>query len=398
MARPANLRRRRLLTLVRGLRWLVVALLACAAPARARPGRVDQLPLGFVYSCAACHIFPGGPRTAFGLDAEDTLIDNGGAISTWRVDWPALHQLDSDGDGVTNGEELGDPEGTWVQGDPNPDFEASNPTDPESVPTVDDGEPCTSDLVCASGHCLPTSVGHICCDAACDGICERCDLDGAVGSCTPVPEGEDPVLDCPDTACDGAGACLEAEPTGDCTGDAECTSGHCVDGICCDTACEGPCVACDIAGSEGVCTPTAAGQDPGGECSPGTCDGAGACVFPDGVPCEGAADCTGGFCVDGVCCDSSCEGACESCDQPDLLGVCSPVGDETDDPTCEASPPVVVEDDGCALARVTPSSEPRFAGLWLVLVALLVARRRGQRDPLRAAAHRSPPGPRVDLR
>ena len=31
--------------------------------------------------------------------------------------------LDADGDGATNGEELGDPDGTWQQGDANPEGE-----------------------------------------------------------------------------------------------------------------------------------------------------------------------------------------------------------------------------------------------------------------------------------
>ena len=37
----------------------------------------------------------------------------------------------------------------------------------------------------------------------------------------------------------------------------ECTSGFCVDGVCCSSACSGPCLACNVAGSMGQCTPGA---------------------------------------------------------------------------------------------------------------------------------------------
>jgi hypothetical protein len=35
-------------------------------------------------------------------------------------DWAAVCSLDSDGDGLTNGQELGDPTCTWKVGDPSP--------------------------------------------------------------------------------------------------------------------------------------------------------------------------------------------------------------------------------------------------------------------------------------
>lgn len=55
----------------------------------------------------------------------------------------------------------------------------------------------------------------------------------------------------------------------------ECTSGFCVDGVCCAEACEGECAACDSAGS---CTPHSTGTDPDAECDGGVCDGAGLCA------------------------------------------------------------------------------------------------------------------------
>ncbi|HHQ45061.1 MAG TPA: hypothetical protein ENN13_02875 [Candidatus Altiarchaeales archaeon] len=71
----------------------------------------------------------------------------------------------------------------------------------------------------------------------------------------------------------------------------DCDSGNCVDGYCCDTACESPCTACNIEGSEGTCANLPIGYDPagacGGEC--GRCDGEGRC-FGDSSVCPGTHD------------------------------------------------------------------------------------------------------------
>jgi hypothetical protein len=57
-----------------------------------------------------------------------------------------------------------------------------------------------------------------------------------------------------------------------CTTAADCKSGYCVDGVCCDGGCTGLCEACDVAGSEGKCSPIT-GNPHGAR---GTCfDGAG---------------------------------------------------------------------------------------------------------------------------
>lgn len=102
----------------------------------ARGKRVSQIPNGAAFSCNACHTAGGGtPRNAFGLELETNFLTAAGAAGD--VIWgPELAALDSDGDGVSNGAELGDPDGTWVAGDANPSGEAFHPGDPESTPPL----------------------------------------------------------------------------------------------------------------------------------------------------------------------------------------------------------------------------------------------------------------------
>ena len=105
-----------------------------AEEATARGKRVSQIPNGAAFSCNACHMAGGGtPRNAFGLELETNFLTAAGAAGD--VIWgPELAALDSDGDGVSNGAELGDPDGTWVVGDANSEGEAFHPGDPESTP------------------------------------------------------------------------------------------------------------------------------------------------------------------------------------------------------------------------------------------------------------------------
>ncbi len=100
-------------------------LAAWSAEADAYSFRIAQYPNG---DCNFCHVFPGGPRTSFGLSVQATL--QGG-----NVNWPAIFAIDSDGDGYTNGEELGDPNGVWVRGNVNPRL-LSEPQDAFDVPAL----------------------------------------------------------------------------------------------------------------------------------------------------------------------------------------------------------------------------------------------------------------------
>jgi hypothetical protein len=94
----------------------------------------------------------------------------------------------------------------------------------------------------------------------------------------------------------GAGAMdagSDASPDGGngnpCSANSQCPSNFCVDGVCCESACNGACSACSNAKTgqaDGLCRPISAGTDPDDECPAsgastcgmdGVCDGAGAC-------------------------------------------------------------------------------------------------------------------------
>ena len=108
-----------------------VLTLAFATESAARAKRPAQIPNGDVHNCLNCHVaFGGDVRTAFGLDIEfDFLTQSGSAGDVlWNAD---LAELDSDGDGFTNGEELGDKDGDF---NPERDTDITNPGDPDDFP------------------------------------------------------------------------------------------------------------------------------------------------------------------------------------------------------------------------------------------------------------------------
>jgi len=97
----------------------------------ARSKRVNQIPHGTQFSCETCHTGQGGPRNAFGSQVSNNYLDTNGDV-TWGAE---LAGLEADGDGVTNGAELQDPNGEWQIGDPDPGdaTKVTNPGDPNSV-------------------------------------------------------------------------------------------------------------------------------------------------------------------------------------------------------------------------------------------------------------------------
>jgi hypothetical protein len=97
--------------------------------ASAFANRVDDVPNN-QWSCGLCHINASGagPRTNFG---EDVFMFARDGVD---VKWEEVCDKDSDGDGATNGAELGDPECAWRIGDADPDAMVTDPRDPESAP------------------------------------------------------------------------------------------------------------------------------------------------------------------------------------------------------------------------------------------------------------------------
>lgn len=87
------------------------------------------------------------------------------------------------------------------------------PPDPHAKPTVSGGATaCKSVADCGGKPC----VEGVCCDRACDGVCESCRVPSAPGVCTLIPFGSDSKGACTSgttcvKTCDGAGHCIDAQ-------------------------------------------------------------------------------------------------------------------------------------------------------------------------------------------
>jgi hypothetical protein len=173
------------------------------------------------------------------------------------------------------------------------------------VKNLGNGEVCTAATAstCASGFC----VEGVCCSiAACSGACESCAVASHEGTCVQAAAGTEVPGSCSDgQACDGSGSCKSKNGIA-CSSATACASGFCVDGVCCENACDGKCVSCNQASLVGKCSAYVAGSDPENDCGRGhplcrsTCNGAGACDYPlYGTPCGSVELCDGaGLCFD----------------------------------------------------------------------------------------------------
>jgi hypothetical protein len=259
------------------------------------------------------------------------------------------------------------------------------------------GKACGAVTDCASTFC----VDGVCCDKACSGSCQACTkalTGGTDGTCANIPAGNpsdatkaacasagdvcgasglcrcnDGVQDGSETYVDCGGAvCSKCGGGKKCSAPADCSTGFCVDGVCCDKACTGSCQACTKAltgGTDGTCgnIPSGNASDPTKAACPSAgdvCGASGLCRCNDvtldgsetsvdcgggvcgkcgqGKACGGAADCASGFCVDGVCCNEACAGSCQACTNAltgGTDGTCGniPLGNASD-PTKAACP------------------------------------------------------------
>jgi hypothetical protein len=209
------------------------------------------------------------------------------------------------------------------------------------------GAECDSNDGCLSGFC----VDHVCCNIACTGACVTCTEPSSKGRCTYLPtdrtdpacNGQDPSSCGRTGACDGAGRCtLYRENTvcapskcgetseqtpGTCDGSGSCRAPQLIDCspfLCSTNVCD---TSCDPNGTD-VC-------QPGHACVSKTVGGVtqGICgKRKNGQVCTSPDDCESGQCVDGVCCESACEGACRSCNLPGSPGRCLNVAARDPDP------------------------------------------------------------------
>jgi outer membrane protein OmpA-like peptidoglycan-associated protein len=197
------------------------------------------------------------------------------------------------------------------------------------LPRLSDGGACTDGTQCTSGSC----TDGVCCNTACDGQCEACNLPGLEGTCSPVtgaPAGGRAACGTDGSACGGA---CNGVVTASCTYPiATCRAASCTGGTATLAA------DCDGAGTcpapqQQACAPYACGAVAclGGcgvdaDCGAGNFCSAGLCAptYAPGAACAADSQCAGGHCTDGVCCDSACGGQCEACNAQGHLGACTP--------------------------------------------------------------------------
>lgn len=188
---------------------------------------------------------------------------------------------------------------------------------------VDDNNPCTDKSCTMAGPMYPPSVkGTMCTSMAhpsarvCDGTgaCVECTengdcLNGTKPSCDTVSStciscsdgqqnGAETGLDC------GGGLCPSCVG-GPCGQDVDCKSNVCAGKVCCNMDCSGACLACDLPGKAGTCTPVPKGLE--GVACTGTgkaCNGAGACA--SNVMGKAGTICS----TDSACYTGACNGMC----------------------------------------------------------------------------------------
>lgn len=159
--------------------FVFVTVTVASSIATARSFRVRQIPNGNNFTCDSCHSKVSlleEDLTPFGDDVNQRL--SGGDVV-----WAQLWDLDSDGDGFSNGLELGDPDGSWRTGQPDPDAPTENPGVPNGGicgnGETQEGEDCDrSDLNGETCLSLGFGEGTLSCHRLCRWDTRECGVCG----------------------------------------------------------------------------------------------------------------------------------------------------------------------------------------------------------------------------
>jgi hypothetical protein len=232
------------------------------------------------------------------------------------------------------------------------------------------GSACTTASQCTSAAC----VDGFCCNSACTGACTACSnakTGAANGTCAGTTAGATDTRcvaapPCGNTGtCSGSGSCAVAPATTSCRA-ASCASGvataasSCNGTGACPTAVTSSCglFACGTTACKTTC---AADTDcaSGDACSGTTC----VAKQSNGTACTTATQCSSGACVDGLCCNSACTGACTACSNAKTgaaNGTCASTTAGATDTRCVAAPPcgntgACSGSGACAVAPTTTS-------------------------------------------
>ena len=189
------------------------------------------------------------------------------------------------------------------------------------IPDLPTGAPCGNGEQCLTNNC----VDGVCCGAAMCGTCEACNIMGSQGTCELVGAGQtDDTCNMAGKQCDAAGACKSILGAA-CGVAANCLSNFCVDGVCCNNACNVACRSCNIGGSVGACSNLTGGVDdtfPANVCVGVNSCAAGTCKKDNGQTCTMGAECVSGNCLDGRCCGTASCPICQSCGVTGMEGAC----------------------------------------------------------------------------
>jgi hypothetical protein len=152
---------------------------------------------------------------------------------------------------------------------------------------VSTGLQCNNDKVCdGAGSCVECVKEN-----DCDGWDDYCYNNECFSCDDNIQNGGETGVDCGGPNCN---PCLGTP----CNSENDCQPNACIDGVCCDSNCDGVCRSCTVAGSIGKCSVLAAGDE-----DPGVCDGTKACSgdtkkcsFKNGQPCTDNNQCLSANC------------------------------------------------------------------------------------------------------